>query len=244
MNGLGLPARYKLLALLSCVLTGLVGCAYGYAVLNADLPLDSTGADSYDDTTCHDHWPLIEVRAEAMVTAIARGQWQVDYPAERMLQNSVAHLTARLRCPQAEDVDIVLEVTPGRLYVGSFGIGPGQIAGADFDLSVTVLDRAMGRTVDWYIMPWSRFSREPVRTGLASRGKMLQVLEPDMTALAYEAMILALEMALECFRELQGLPILRPDIFADSDYQCLPPGPERRRQTLAERINEQVRQRQ
>lgn len=216
----------KSLALIvaSVVALALTGCAAPFVELSSPpAPLEHFAAQ-YDETGCFDSWPEIVIEVPEMMAASGRGNWQGQFPARRMMVDALERVEARARCGTADEHPLVLRVSPAFLSLGESGVGPLRHAPyVLFDLSAALVDRNARTLAEWRILLIVRWPYEPYKAPpLQSLERMLIVMEPMHSELTHQAMMVSIELALECLRAYEGLPPAQPARIDPARPQCLP----------------------
>lgn len=222
------PAVTKALVMLSGALSG---CAAAHITLDSPPPPIEAFTYRYDNERCHDVWPRIDVAADPIASAMTSNTtWAVSYPAQEMLRTVASQREAAGRCKHAIDDERTLRIRPTGLSLAShFGISPRRhYSSAYLTLEVDLINSSGHKLTTWEIVP-GRIGADSVfldGSRLMPRGR-LPDLEPTYTALTFGAMHISLAMALECFRLMDGRPMVLGELFEVSEYQCLPSDPTR-----------------
>lgn len=222
------------LLLLLVFMTWLQGCASGVIVIDAspEVPVEAYAA-AHDRQICHDRWPTLQIDAAESMPAEQHGRWPGQYAARRMMQESLERVTARSRCRDATDYDLTLVLEPRRLYFGDSQVSTFVFQPrVSFDLGVTVMAEHMRPVDHWFIKLRVYWPYEPFRGSGWSIDSRHKQKESEYAYLTHEAMIFAIELALECLREKDGKPALRPFMIDPDHLQCLPHGASRQPQTV------------
>ena len=216
----------KSLALIVALVVALAlkGCAAPFVELSSPpAPLEHFAAQ-YDETGCFDSWPEIVIGAPEMMAASGRHNWQGQFPARRMMVDALERVEVRSRCREANDHPITLVVAPRLLDLRHTGVSSGRHDPyVLFDLSATVIDQGGLKRADWLILLLVNWPHEPYRRPLfGTNDQMLVVMEPMHSELTYQAMMVSIELALECLRAYEGLPPAQPARIDPARPQCLP----------------------
>ncbi|MCC5862960.1 MAG: hypothetical protein EA424_04305 [Planctomycetaceae bacterium] len=206
------------------VALALQGCAQPFVELRSPpAPLEDFAAQ-YDERGCFDSWPEIVVEAPEMMAASGRHNWQGQFPARRMMVDALERVEVRSRCRGADDHPITLVVAPRLLDLRQSGVSSGRYSPYIlFDLQATVIDQGGLKRADWLILLLVNWPHEPYRRPVfGMQDSMLVVMEPMHSQLTHEAMIVSMELALECLRAYEGLPPVQPARIDPARPQCLP----------------------
>ncbi|MCC5870559.1 MAG: hypothetical protein JJU27_18830 [Gammaproteobacteria bacterium] len=213
----------------------LQGCASGAIMIDAapEVPVSAFTA-AHDRRVCHDAWPSIAIEAAERLPADHPGRWPAQFAARRMMHEALDRVTARSRCMDAIDHGVTLVLRPHELYfrdsqVSTFVFQPG----VDFDLEVTVMAEHEGPVGHWLIRLRVWWPYEPFR-GIGGRNidTRHKAKESEYAYLTHEAMIYAIELALECLRARDGREAIRAFMIDPERPQCLPPGRARQPQVV------------
>lgn len=222
------------LVFLLVFMTWLQGCASGVIVIDAipEVPVEAYAA-AHDRRVCHDAWPEMTVDSDEAMPAEHPGRWPAQFAARRMMHEALDRVTARSRCMDAVDQEVTLVMRPHELYfrdsqVSTFVFQPG----VDFDLDVTVMAEHGGSVGHWLIRLRVWWPYEPFRGSTWSIDTRHKQKEAQYAHLTHEAMIYAIELALECLRARDGREAVRAFMIDPERPQCLPQGPNRQPQVV------------
>ena len=206
------------------VTLALKGCAAPFVELSSPpAPLEHFAAQ-YDQAGCFDSWPEIVIEAPEMMAASGRGNWQGQFPARRMMVDALERVEARARCGTADEHPLVLRVSPAFLSLGHSDLSKGRHNPyVLFDLSAVLVGRNVRTLAEWRVLLMVNWPYESYRRPLfGTNDQMLVVMEPMHSELTYQAMMVSIELALECLRAYEGLPPAQLARIDPARPQCLP----------------------